>query len=419
MFAGDFIMKVSMAPPRAGEYETVSGFESNRCPRCGGEIGESMNDWKERYCRGCIAFGMVNETTVLYLSERAISIQKHSVADVVSLTPMQKEASRFLVRMIEAKRSAMLHAVCGAGKTEILFEPFRIVLERGGKVCLAIPRKDIVIELARRLAKAFPQSIVRAMTETEKDDEGAHIVVSTIHQLIHYQGEFDLVVVDEADAFPYRGSELLERLLQQSRKPGSPLFKMSATADASMREWLAKEHGALFLIPARYHGQPLDIPRLEQMGKAESGTMPMAFRKAIEQQIMNHRQTIIFVPTIALAGTLAKQIALMEANTVALSSKTQDKHHILERFRKKAIRFIVSTSILERGVTFLDIDVFVYQADADLFDGDTLVQIAGRVGRSALFPSGLIVFFAERKTKAMIQAIQQIRRFNAAALKLR
>ncbi|MCK7487408.1 MAG: hypothetical protein MZU97_19260 [Bacillus subtilis] len=36
--------------------------------------------------------------------------------------------------MIDAKRSAMLHAVCGAGKTEILFEPFpELCLERGGK----------------------------------------------------------------------------------------------------------------------------------------------------------------------------------------------------------------------------------------------------------------------------------------------
>ncbi len=414
-----FFMKVAMVPPNAGGYETVSGFECNRCPRCGGEIGESLNDWRERYCRSCIAFGMINETTVLYCSERAIAPRAHIVAETIQLTPLQAEASRFLVRMIDAKRSAMLHAVCGAGKTEILFEPFRTVLERGGKVCLAIPRKDIVLELAKRLSQAFPNSVVKAMTETEKDDDGAHIVVSTLHQLIHYRGEFDLVVVDEADAFPYRGSELLERFLQNARKPGCPIIKMSATADQSMRDWLAKERGTLFLIPIRYHGTPLDLPRLEPMDESKEGVLPSAFQKAIEQQIAANRQTIVFVPTIALAGVLAHQISAIEPKTVALTSKSQNKHQVIEQFRKKIVRFIVSTSILERGVTFLNIDVFVYQADAAMFDADTLVQIAGRVGRSALYPSGLITFFAERKTKAMLKAIQQIRRFNAAARKIR
>ncbi|MCK7487407.1 MAG: hypothetical protein MZU97_19255 [Bacillus subtilis] len=62
-------MKVAMVPPNAGCYETVSDSRCNRCPRCGGEIGESLNDWRERYCRSCIAFGMINETTVLYCEQ--------------------------------------------------------------------------------------------------------------------------------------------------------------------------------------------------------------------------------------------------------------------------------------------------------------------------------------------------------------
>ena len=54
--------------------------------------------------------------------------------------------------------------------------------------------------------------------------------------------------------------------------------------------------------------------------------------------------------------------------------------------------FLVTTSILERGVTFPEIDVYVLGADDPVFSSSALVQIAGRAGRSQSRPTGRVVF---------------------------
>ena len=71
-------------------------------------------------------------------------------------------------------------------------------------MCWAIPRTDVVIELVPRLKKAFPHAKVIGLHghSDEKNDYG-DIVISTTHQLIRFYQAFDLLIIDEVDAFPY------------------------------------------------------------------------------------------------------------------------------------------------------------------------------------------------------------------------
>lgn len=48
-----------------------------------------------------------------------------------------------------------MHAVTGAGKTEMIYGAIAAVVNAGGWVCLASPRVDVCIELANRLKAAF------------------------------------------------------------------------------------------------------------------------------------------------------------------------------------------------------------------------------------------------------------------------
>ena len=70
--------------------------------------------------------------------------------------------------------------------------------------------------------------------------------------------------------------------------------------------------------------------------------------------------------------------------------------------------FLVTTTILERGVTFPGVDVCVVNAHEEEFSREVLVQIAGRVGRTAECPTGEVVYFHNGKTKAMVQAVREI-----------
>ena len=83
--------------------------------------------------------------------------------------------------------------------------------------------------------------------------------------------------------------------------------------------------------------------------------------------------------------------------------------------RQEKYDFLLTTTILERGVTFKDIDVFVLGAEDRTFTEAALVQIAGRAGRHKDFPSGTVLFFHYGQTKALKGAIRQIKKMNRLA----
>ena len=63
-------------------------------------------------------------------------------------------------------------------------------------------------------------------------------------------------------------------------------------------------------------------------------------------------------------------------------------------------------------MTFPKVDVFVLNTSHPNFTTSSLIQMAGRVGRSPERPYGLVYFFHDGKSDAMIAAIKEIKRQN-------
>jgi competence protein ComFA len=84
----------------------------------------------------------------------------------------------------------------------------------------------------------------------------------------------------------------------------------------------------------------------------------------------------------------------------------------VEQFRRGELFMLITTTILERGVTVPNIDVAVLGSEHPVFTESALVQIAGRVGRSADYPSGDVCFFHYGKTKAMLDSVHHISEMN-------
>jgi competence protein ComFA len=288
------------------------------------------------------------------------------------------------------------------------------------RVVIAIPRKDIVCELAIRLQTVFPHSIIKPLYEQAKDDYDADIVVSTIHQLIRYYQEFDWIVVDEADAFPLRGNAYLHRLIQKALKPGGTIFQMSATKSKEITKEIATGKILVHTIPSRFHQRALDCPQMIQVSNLNScilkeKLLPKEIRLWLDAKKAEKKQTILFVPSIRF-GTVLSEVLVKEGFLCKnVSSLSENGAEIIAHFRKSQILFLVSTTLLERGVTFKAIDCGVLGCDQSVFDFDCLVQICGRVGRTAEFPNGEIVFFSEERTKAMVKALQYIKKMNQEA----
>ena len=89
-----------------------------------------------------------------------------------------------------------------------------------------------------------------------------------------------------------------------------------------------------------------------------------------------------------------------------------NKEEIMGNIRNKLHRVVVTTTILERGVTYKNLQVFVYKANKYIFDKKTLIQIAGRVGRVIDSPFGEVYFLASKVTKEMKESINEIKKCN-------
>lgn len=97
------------------------------------------------------------------------------------------------------------------------------------------------------------------------------------------------------------------------------------------------------------------------------------------------------------------------------SSQDPERAEKVAGFRSRAISLLVTTTILERGVTVPRSDVFILDADSGLFDEASLVQMAGRAGRSKDDPDGSVIFLSPQWTRSQRGAISQIRTMNAIA----
>ena len=61
------------------------------------------------------------------------------------LSTLQQEGSNFSQEILNKGYIGMNWAVCGAGKTEMMFESISCALKEGKRVCWAIPRADVCL----------------------------------------------------------------------------------------------------------------------------------------------------------------------------------------------------------------------------------------------------------------------------------
>ena len=113
---------------------------------------------------------------------------------------------------------------------------------------------------------------------------------------------------------------------------------------------------------------------------------------------------------------ICKNIFSTHIFTSVYSQDSKRKEKVMA-MREDKLDFLITTTILERGVTFKNIDVLVIGSEERIYTESALVQIAGRAGRSAEYPKGDVIFFHYGQSKAMKSSVRQIRQMNDLARK--
>lgn len=209
------------------EVETVEGLQeilaisANRCFRCGntnpflfGKMTCASCDREDcLYCRNCIVMGRVNSCQKLYYQKADILPERieSCLGWEGTLSPGQKKAASAVVSSIKQKVDMLLWAVAGSGKTEMMFEGMDLALKQGFRICIASPRVDVCLELYPRLQAVFKEIDIVCLYGDSKDKyQGEQFVVATTHQLIRFYDTFQVIFIDEVDAFPYAKDPFLE-----------------------------------------------------------------------------------------------------------------------------------------------------------------------------------------------------------------
>ncbi|BDD38191.1 hypothetical protein GUT183_04290 [Streptococcus ruminantium] len=302
----------------------------------------------------------------------------------------------------------------------MIYHTVASVIDNGGAVCLASPRIDVCIELYKRLQQDFSVPISLLHGESEVYFR-TPLVIATTHQLLKFYRAFDLLLIDEVDAFPYADNPVLYRAVDNAVKPDGVQVFLTATSTDQLEKKIKAGKLERLSLPRRFHGNPLVVPQKIWFSQFEQylkkGRLTPKLAKAIQHQRKTGYPLLIFVPEISKGMEFTKIVkkAFPSENIGFVSSQTENRLEIVEGFRNKNITILISTTILERGVTFPCVDVFVIQANHYLYSSSSLVQIAGRVGRSQERPTGLLHFFHEGSTRAIEKSIAEIKQMNKEA----
>lgn len=364
------------------------------CPRCGNANPKYIGYLNGKpYCRFCISFRGEEAKPYRYSGAKPQLHLDYPLSDD------QRKISHQVVLNYINGINTLINAVCGSGKTELVYGVIQYALANKKPVAFALPRRDVAIELFYRIKNAFPNNKVVAVYGGNTSHLTGDIVVCTTHQLYRYNDYFDLIILDEIDAFPFKDNPLLTTMFLRSLKGHSVL--MSATPSKEVIELYRQDRHMILELNTRFHKHPLPVPQIV----LKIGLLKLYYLTTkLKEFIKDKKPVFIFVPTIDIANQLFSYLKFVVTGGNIVHSKIKNRTEIIDAFRNGKYSYLVTTAILERGVTIKNLQVIIYDSDHELYNEYNLVQIAGRVGRKFDAPEGEVIFLASKRTEAMQRA---------------
>ena len=402
-----------------------------RCQRCGNSeqlIKGPCNCGDDCFfCATCLNMGKLKKCTLLYSLPEINEFPQLTHAPLTwegELSTEQKRASDAIATTWAERGERLIWAVAGSGKTEMIFQGISDCLQAKGRICIASPRIDVCLELAPRLEAAF-SGIPLALLFGGMEDAYCYtqLTIATTHQLLRFKAAFDLLIIDEVDSFPFHNDKTLNFGAEKARKPNGALLYLTATPPREMQKRVKQAKLVATILPARYHRYPLPEVTCKWLGDWRKSIQKKNRRsllmKYIHQLIQSERRFLLFMPHIGLMKELENWLHLLypELSFTSVSAEDPKRVEKVKAMRQEQYRFLITTTILERGVTFRDIDVFVIGTEDRVFTESSLVQIAGRAGRHKDFPTGLVWYGHYGQTRAAKRAVRQIIFMNNEARK--
>ncbi|MBB1080365.1 DEAD/DEAH box helicase family protein [Limosilactobacillus sp. STM2_1] len=425
-YYGRQVLASRFAPVPAGiqVLPTIGvGLRNIRCNRCNQLTAreEAALPRNEFYCPHCINLGRVSTLNKFYHVPEPNQFAKNDQPTLTwhgKLSPLQAHASSIIAQRMASHEQQLLWAVTGAGKTEMMFAGIAAALQRGERVGIASPRVDVCLELFPRLRAAFANCDIALLHgRQELPYHYAQLTICTTHQLLRFYHAFDNLIIDEVDAFPYAANESLLYATNHAIKEDGGCLYLTATPGDTLLRAVKQHRLAVSYLPLRYHGYllpPIKVQLAFWRQHLKHHQLPRICVQAMRASLAHQHRFLLFVPHVADLPLIytAIQSYFPRHHFTTVHANDPDRLIKVQRMRDGKYDFLITTSILERGVTFPEIDVYVLGADEGVFTSSALVQIAGRAGRAQSRPTGNVILWVSSNCRQVHQAVQQVNYMN-------
>lgn len=400
-----------------------------RCQRCGSRLDRRLAQLPNRqwYCYWCLNLGRVSTLTSLYHipEPNDFPVRLHCVWPG-QLTLQQRACAQMIKDKFAARARHLLWAVTGAGKTEMLFPGLTWALQHGLRVAIATPRVDVCLELAPRIKAAFQGADIAVLHgRNPAPYRYCQLTICTTHQLLRFRAAFDVLIIDEVDAFPFAADPRLHYAVSRAVKTNGAILYMTATPSRELLKQVRRGQLSLSYLPLRFHQHLLPTIKLtlapRWWSQISRGRLPRRLLSQLRRYAASHQRFLLFVPRVSqlvpVQAAIQRAVPVLAGATA--HSTDPDRLVKVQQMRDQQLQYLVTTTILERGVTLPGIDVIVLGADDAVFSTAALVQIAGRVGRGRERPDGLVWFWAASAARTIKRAQRQIKLVNRKGRRLR
>ena len=140
-------------------------------------------------------------------------------------------------------------------------------------------------------------------------------------------------------------------------------------------EEINRRGGKIFSLMTRYHNHPLIVPQVKVSVFFQHAYLIKKLREFKRKNL----PTLVFAPTIKEVEDIYDKISFYVKKGNYVHSKRIERNQIVEDFKQGKYDYLVTSSILERGITLKNLQVIVFDASSNIFDDKALVQISGRV----------------------------------------
>ena len=144
----------------------------------------------------------------------------------------------------------------------------------------------------------------------------------------------------------------------------------------------------------------------------QKNKIPQKLKNWTRARLANNEPFLLFFPTIDLMEQAIPLFQALHPDIEAVHAEDPHRKQKVIHLRNEKIKGLLTTTILERGITIKNVQVAVIGAENKIFTSSALIQISGRVGRNANYPTGEVIFFHHGITVEMDVAKEEIKRLN-------